>query len=79
MTIVETVYDHVADFIADMNPTKLLELRATEAARERLTELIEKEKDLGLSLIEKDELDHYLVLERLIRLAKAHARQRLAA
>jgi hypothetical protein len=79
MTTVETVYDHVADFIADMNPSKLLELRATEASRERLTELIEKEKDLGLSPVEKDELDHYLVLERLIRLAKAHARQRLAA
>ena len=79
MTTVETVYDHVADFIADMNPTKLLELRATEVARERLTELIEKEKELGLTLVEKDELDHYLVLERLIRLAKAHARQRLAA
>lgn len=79
MTTVETVYDQVADFIADMNPTKLLELRATEVARERLTELIEKEKDSGLSLVEKDELDHYLVLERLIRLAKAHARQRLAA
>ena len=79
MTTVETVYDHVADFIADMNPAKLLELRATEVARERLTELIEKEKELGLTLVEKDELDHYLVLERLIRLAKAHARQRLAA
>jgi hypothetical protein len=79
MTTVETVYDHVADFIADMNPSKLLELRATEVARERLTELIEKEKDAGLSPVEKDELDHYLVLERLIRLAKARARQRLAA
>lgn len=79
MTTVETVYDHVADFIADMNPAKLLELRATEVARERLTELIEKEKDAGLSPVEKDELDHYLVLERLIRLAKARARQRLAA
>ncbi len=77
MTTVQTVYDHVADFIADMNPAKLLELRATEVARERLIELIEK--DSGLSLVEKDELDHYLVLERLIRLAKAHARQRLAA
>ena len=43
-----------------------------------ITKLIEKEKEKGLTHIEKDELDHYLVLERLIRLAKAHARQRLA-
>jgi DNA replicative helicase MCM subunit Mcm2 (Cdc46/Mcm family) len=79
MTTVQTVYDDVADFIAAMNPAKLLELRATDAARERLTALIEKEKESGLSIAEKDELDHYLVLERLIRLSKAHARQRLAA
>lgn len=76
---VQTVYDHVADFIAEMNPAKLLQLRATATDRERLEALIDKEKDIGLTLVEKDELDHYLVLERLIRLAKAHARQRLAA
>ena len=75
---VQTVYDHVADFIADMNPEKLLELRATDAERERLAALIDQEKETGLTPDEKDELDHYLVLERLIRLAKAHARQRLA-
>jgi hypothetical protein len=76
---VQTVYDHVADFIAELNPAKLLQLRATENDRKRLEELIEKEKDGILTFSEKDELDHYLVLERLIRLAKAHARQRLAA
>ena len=75
---VQTMYDHVADFVADMNPAKLLELRAPESARERLEELIDKEKESSLTFAEKDELDHYLVLERLIRLAKAHARQRLA-
>lgn len=75
---VQTVYDHVADFIADMNPEKLLELRATDAERERLAALIDQEKETGLTPDEKDELDHYLVLERLLRLAKAHARQRLA-
>ena len=76
---VQTVYDHVSDFIADMNPEKLLELRATDAERERLAALIDQEKETGLTPDEKDELDHYLVLERLLRLAKAHARQRLAA
>jgi hypothetical protein len=36
--------------------------------------LIEKSKDNILSKSEKDELDHYIVLERLIRLAKIRAR-----
>ena len=77
--LVQTVYDDVADFIANMNPSKILELKASKDSQDRLWTLIEKEKELGLNANEKDELDHFLVLERLIRLAKAHARQRLAA
>lgn len=77
--IVQTMYDHVADSIAAMNPEKVLELRAPQAATQRLENLIEKEKTTQLTPSEKDELDHFLVLERLIRLSKAHARLRLAA
>ena len=76
---VQNVYDDVADFIANMNPQKILELRASEQSKERMVFLTEKEKESSLSHEEKDELDHYLVLERLIRLTKAHARQRLLA
>jgi hypothetical protein len=75
---VQTVYDHIADSIAAMDPVKMLELKAPQAASQRLADLIEKEKEAPLLAVEKDELDHYLVLERLIRLAKAHARIRLA-
>lgn len=75
----QLAYDHVADFIATMNPVKILELRAPEPMRLRLEELIEQEKSGKLTLLEKDKLDHYIVLERLIRLAKAHARLKLAA
>ena len=75
---VQTIYDHLAETIAAMNPTKVLEIRAPKLASERLESLVTKEKEQGLSAVEKDELDHYLVLERLIRLAKAHARLKLA-
>lgn len=71
-------YDTVADFLASMDPVRMLELHAPEAMQERLEELIEKEKESGLSKEEKDELDHYIVLERLIRLVKANAYLRLA-
>lgn len=71
-------YDLVADFIAGMNPQRILELRATPGMQDRLEELIEKEKTIGLTAAEKDELDHYVVLERLIRLAKARALFRLS-
>ena len=75
---VQAVYDHIADFIASMNPERVLELKAPEVMGNRLEDLIDKEKEGNLTKDEKDELDHYLVLERLIRLAKAHARLRLA-
>lgn len=77
MTI-SNVYDTVADFIASMNPRKILELRADPEMQQQLEKLIEKEKTTGLGPEEKEELDHYIVLERLIRLAKARARYRLA-
>ena len=76
--IAQSTYDTVADFIASMNPKKVLEMRASAEMQQRLEELIEKEKSEKLSLAEKDELDHYIVLERLIRLAKARALYRLA-
>lgn len=75
----QKVYDDVAEFIASMNPAKTLELKASKEAQERLQNLIEQEKESGLNAEEKDELDHYLILERLIRLSKAHARQRLVS
>ena len=72
------VYNSIADFIAGMNPRKVLELRADPEMQQRLEDLIEKEKTSELDEEEKEELDHYIVLERLIRLAKAHALHRLA-
>lgn len=53
------------------------ERRADPEMQEMLEELIEKEKTIGLNEDEKEELDHYIVLERLIRLAKARALYRL--
>lgn len=68
-----SVYDSIADFIATLNPKKVLDLKATPEMQQRIQELIEQEKSSPLSKEEKDELDHYIVLERLIRLSKARA------
>lgn len=76
--IVQSTYDTVADFIASMNPQMVLDMQASADMQKRLEELISQEKNTSLSPAEKDELDHYIVLERLIRLAKARALYRLA-
>ncbi|MFN7115191.1 MAG: hypothetical protein ACK4TA_00235 [Saprospiraceae bacterium] len=61
----QVAYDYIADFIAGLNPKKLLELRASEEMQQRLEYLIDKEKEERLTADEKEELDHYIVLERL--------------
>lgn len=71
-----SAYDEIADLLSRADPTRLLNLHATEEIQQRLEFLIERSKASVLTKAEKDELDHYIVLERLIRLAKIRARTR---
>ncbi len=50
----------------------------SEAAKDRVAKLIHWEKTEGLSAAETAELDHYMQLEHLMRLAKARARRHLS-
>jgi hypothetical protein len=47
-------------------------------ARQHVWDLIERQKAAPLAADEKSELDHYLEIEHLMRLAKARARKLLA-
>lgn len=68
-----SVYDEIAGLLAQLAPAKILALKASSEIQERLEFLIEESKEGRLSAQEKDELDHYIVLERLVRLAKIRA------
>ncbi len=74
MTADVMAYEEVAEFLAAINPEKLLELRPSPSVQERVEELIDKKKEGGLSAEEQYELDRYLALEHLIALTKARAR-----
>jgi hypothetical protein len=72
-------YEEVIDFIAaGTTPQNVIAFRPSEAAQERVTDLLSREKEGALSPEEKSELDHYLQLEHLMRLAKARARDFLS-
>jgi O-succinylbenzoate synthase len=76
----ERAYEEVIDFLAGgTTPGNLIAFRPSEASRERVTELLRRQKNEGLSSDESSELEHYLQLEHLMRLAKARAQLRLAA
>ena len=68
-------YEEIVDFIAaGTTPQNVIDFRPSEAVQARVEDLLMREKEGELSSVEKSELDHYLQIEHLMRLAKARAR-----
>lgn len=67
--------EEVASFIAGTDPAKVLAFRPSAETRHRVSELIEREKENAITSEEKLELDYYLQLEHLMRMAKVLARK----
>lgn len=72
-------FEEIANFIAEISPAEVIAFRPSPEAQQRVGDLLEKERTDSLSQAEKAELDHYLLLEHLMRLVKARARKHLAA
>jgi hypothetical protein len=72
-------YEEIVDFIAGgTTMSEVADWTPSPGAKQRAQWLIEAEKNNGLSPDERAELNHYLELEHLMRLAKARTRQRQA-
>jgi hypothetical protein len=73
------VYEEVIDFLA-AGPTseELAEFQASDETKARVADLIRRQKTTGLTETETADLNTFLQLEHVMRLAKAKARQRLA-
>lgn len=77
--VISSAYEEIIDFIASgTTPSTIIAFQPSEAARERVADLIHREKTAGLTEEETAELNHYMQLEHLMRLAKARARRHLA-
>jgi hypothetical protein len=69
-------YEEVVDFIAaGTTPRNVVNFRPSEESQERVSDLLSREKNGALTDSERSELDHYLQIEHLMRLAKAKARE----
>ena len=73
MTTIYNVYDQVAGLLAQLEPKKILAIQASAEMQARFNFLVAKSKDQQISAKEKDELNHFIVLERLFRLSKIKA------
>lgn len=75
----DRAYSEIVEFIADNTaPAKLIAFRPSARTRSRVADLVAREKAGALTRDESSELDHFLEIEHLMRLARARARQRLA-
>jgi predicted Rossmann fold nucleotide-binding protein DprA/Smf involved in DNA uptake len=61
------------------SPEQVLALQASPELQERVADLLERSARKELSAQEEAELDRHLVLEHLVRLAKAHAYKALSS
>lgn len=71
-------YDEIAALLADMDPAKLIASKASPVLQERVDELLEKNREEGLTEKEKIEMEHYLIINRLFTKAKIKARRKLS-
>jgi hypothetical protein len=68
-------YEEIVEFIAGgTTPESVAHYEPSQTTKDYVADLIHKEKTAGLSPDETSELDHFLQLEHLMRLAKARAR-----
>ena len=77
--VASAIFDEIVDFIAAQNPERVLAFKPSEKASQRYEVLVQKEKTEGLDAAEKEELENFEILERIMRRAKAKARLLLAA
>ena len=73
MGAIYSAYDQIATILARLGAEEILKLKASDEMQERMELLLKKSRENNLSIEEKDELDHFIVLERLVRLAKIRA------
>jgi hypothetical protein len=73
-----TAYSEFVDFIiAGHTPATIIAFQPSPEAKQKVSELIHKQKTSSLTADETAELSHFLEIEHIMRLAKARAQQQL--
>jgi len=77
MTLVK-LFGNIADTFAQMDPEKVISMKASEEMSNRVAELVSKKKEGKITNEESSELERILSLDLFIGLTKARAHQILA-
>ena len=74
------VYDEMIDFITSApRLEEIITFQPSQKSQQRLENLQFKRREEGLSEDELHELEQFVMVEQIMRLAKAKAKQKLAA
>ena len=70
-------YNELVEFIAaGSTPESVANFTPSDATKDYVADLIQREKTTGLTIEESSELEHFIQLEHIMRLAKAKARMK---
>jgi hypothetical protein len=79
MNASDPIYIELIDFVAGgTTPEDVIHFHPSAEAQQRVSELMERERESQLTQEETSELAHFLELEHILRMAKAKARLILA-
>jgi hypothetical protein len=73
-----SVYDEILDFLLS-NPSseQIIAMRPSNAMQERMTYLLDTNREGHLTPDERSELDEFMRIEHFVRMLKIRARERL--
>ncbi len=78
--VINRAFDEIVDFLTSCpTPEDVISFKPSTKAQNRVSELLAKKQEERLSEPEQQELEQFLLIEHMMRLAKARARKRLAA
>ena len=78
--VAQRPFDEIVEFITSApKPEDIIAFHPSAASQARVSFLLSKNSESDLTAEEKRELEQYLMIEHLMRLAKTRARKRLAA
>ena len=79
VTNVHPAIEDLVEFLTKLAPRKILEYKASPRSQERLDILLEKNRLAPLNAEETEEMKYSMMIEHVVRVAKARALQKLNA
>lgn len=73
-----SVFDELAQFLANLSPSKVLSFRTSKKSQERVSFLLSKNTAQGLTPEENKEMEKHMLIEHIVQLAKAKALLKLS-